>query len=82
DIEIKASDGEATSFMLGTSEIRRAREVAARKRKKPREEFLILKVDNALSTAPVFTLLPNPYDPRYQDRFDIVDDGARVSYRK
>jgi len=81
DIEIKASDGEATSFMLGTSEIRRAREVAARKHRKPREEFLILKVDNALSTAPVFTLLPNPYDPRYQDRFDIVDDGARVSYR-
>ena len=27
------------------------------------------------------TLLPNPYDPRYEGHFAIVDEGARVSYR-
>ena len=80
-IEIKSSEGEATSFIMGTSEIRRAREVAASKRRKPTEEFLIHKVDHVLSTAPIFSFLPNPYDPRYQNHFVIIDDGARVNYR-
>ncbi len=81
EIEIKSSEGEASNFILGTSEIRRARDLATKSRRRPRTEYLILKVDRALSTEPVFTLLPNPYDPRYKDRFDIVDDGARVTYR-
>lgn len=81
EIEVKSSEGEAMNFILGTSEIRRARELSTRSRRRPKAEYFILKVDNVLSTVPAFTLLPNPYDPRYIDRFDIVDDGARVTYR-
>jgi len=43
--------------------------------------YFVLKVDHALTSEPKFMLLPNPYDPAYQDHFVIVDDGARVSYR-
>jgi len=81
-IEIKSSDGEATNFTLGSSEIRLAREVARTKKKRASEVFLILRVSNALSKSPSFTLLPNPYDPRYQEHFLIADEGARVSYRQ
>jgi hypothetical protein len=81
-IEVKSSEESETSFTLGTSEVRLAREVAHRRRRRPREEFVILKVDNALTSTPAFTLLPNPYDPKYQDRFAIIDEGARVNYRQ
>lgn len=82
-IEVKSSEGEASSFTLGTSEIRLAREIAlsVSRKKRATEAFLILRVSNALSTSPSFKLLPNPYDPRYQEHFQIVEEGARVSYR-
>ena len=81
NIEIKSSEEDGTGFTLGSSEIRCAREIAGKGRKRQREKFFILKVDHALTTEPKFTLLPNPYDPAHQDRFVIVDDGARVTYR-
>ncbi|RWD10463.1 MAG: hypothetical protein EOS74_29610 [Mesorhizobium sp.] len=80
-IEVKSSDGDSTNFTLGSSEIRLARDTAWTKKKRATEIFLILRVNNVLSTSPVFTLLPNPYDPRYQEHFLILDEGARVSYR-
>lgn len=81
NIEIKSSEEDGTGFTLGSSEIRRAREIARKGRKRQREKFFVLKVDHVLTTEPKFTLLPNPYDPAHQDRFVIVDEGARVTYR-
>lgn len=81
NIEVKSSEEDGTGFTLGTSEIRRAREIAGKRRKRQREEFFILKVDYVLTPEPKFTLLPNPYDPTHQDRFIIIDEGARVTYR-
>ena len=80
-IEVKSSEEDGTGFTLGTSEIRCAREIAQKRRKRQRELYFVLKVDHALSSEPKFTLLPNPYDPVHQDRFIIVDEGARVTYR-
>lgn len=81
NIEIKSSGEDGTGFTLGSSEIRRAREIARKSGKRQREKFFVLKVDYVLTAAPKFTLLPNPYDPAHQDRFVIVDEGARVTYR-
>jgi hypothetical protein len=81
NIEIKSSEEDGTGFTLGSSEIRRAREIARKGRKRHREKFFVLKVDHALTPEPKFTLLPNPYDPVHQDRFVVVDEGARVTYR-
>jgi hypothetical protein len=81
NIEVKSSEEDGTGFTLGTSEIRHAREIARKSRKRQREEFFVLKVDCVLTPEPKFTLLPNPYDPAHQDRFVIIDEGARVTYR-
>lgn len=81
-IEVKSSEEESTGFTLGTSEIRHAREIARKSRKRQREAFFILKLDHVLTRTPGFTLLPNPYDPAHQDRFIILEEGARVSYRR
>lgn len=81
NIEVKSSEEDSTGFTLGTSEIRHAREIARKSRKRQREEFFVLKVDRVLTLEPAFTLLPNPYDPAHQDRFVIIDEGARVTYR-
>jgi hypothetical protein len=80
-IEVKSSEEDGTGFTLGTSEILCAREIAQKRRRRDREKYFVLKVDHALSSEPKFTLLPNPYDPAHQDRFVIVDEGARVTYR-
>ena len=80
-IEVKSSEEDGTGFTLGTSEIKCAREIAQKRRKRQSEQFFVLKVDHALTSEPKFTLLPNPYDPAHQDRFVIVDEGARVTYR-
>ena len=81
NIEVKSSEEDGTGFTLGTSEIRHAREIARKSRRRQREEFFVLKVDRVLTSEPKFTLLPNPYDPAHQDRFVIIDEGARVTYR-
>lgn len=80
-IEVKSSEEDGNGFTLGSSEIRRAREIARTGRKRQSEKFFVLKVDRVLTPEPKFTLLPNPYDPAHQDRFVIVDEGARVTYR-
>ncbi len=80
-IEVKSTDGDTTDFILGPSEVRLAREIGRSRRKRAKQLFYILRVSNALSTSPIFTLLPNPYDPKYEGHFDILDEGARISYR-
>ena len=80
-IEVKASEGESESFTLGSSEIRLAMELAKKSRRRRKEIFLILRVSNALSEAPSFQLLQNPYDQKYQTLFVIEEADARVRYR-
>lgn len=81
NIEVKSSEENGTGFTLGTSEIALAREIARKSWRRQREKFFVLKVDRVLTPEPNFTLLPNPYDPVHQDRFVIIDEGARVTYR-
>ncbi|HHO2171155.1 TPA: sacsin N-terminal ATP-binding-like domain-containing protein [Aeromonas hydrophila] len=80
-VEVKASEGESESFTLGSSEIRLAMGLAKKSRYQKKEIFLILRISNALSKAPSFQLLPNPYDPMYQTHFVIEEADARVRYR-
>lgn len=80
-IEVKSSVGEDESFVLGSSEIRLAMELARPKRRRQKDRFLILRVLNSMSGQPTFQVLPNPYDGRYTALFDIVEAGARVRYR-
>lgn len=79
-IEVKASEADQESFTLGSSEIRLAMELSKKTRKRRKETFAILRVSNALTAAPSFQLLPNPYDPRYQSLFVIEEADARVRY--
>lgn len=79
-IEVKSSEGAQESFTLGSSEIRLAMELAKKSRKRRKETFVVLRVSNALTAAPSFQLLPNPYDPRYQSLFVIEEADARVRY--
>ena len=81
-IEVKSSQGADESFRLGSSEIELAMRLARQPKKRRRkEEFRVLCVMNALSAAPSFRLLPNPYDPKFQSQFVIEDAEARVRYR-
>lgn len=80
-VEVKSSSGDDDTFTLGSSEIRLAMELARAKSRKQKERFIILRVLNALSSVPVFQVLPNPYDERFQNLFDIFEAGARVRYR-
>lgn len=80
-IEVKATDGDDTSFLIGSSELRLAEEVALRKSKHRRNRFMILHVTRVLSDHPLFTLLPNPCDPRYASFFIKDDANVRIRYR-
>jgi hypothetical protein len=80
-VEVKSSEGDQESFTLGSSQIRLAMQLAKKSRRRRRESFVVLRIANALTTAPSFQLLPNPYDQRYQSQFEIEDADARVRYR-
>lgn len=79
-IEVKASEGDNESFVLGSSEIRLAMELAKKSSRRRKESFLVLRVSNALTATPSFQLLPNPYDQKYQSLFVIEEADARVRY--
>ena len=79
-IEVKASQGDDASFKLGSSEIRLAMDLS-RKRRNRNEVFQILHVTNALSDCPSYSVLPNPYDQKYQSLFAVEDADARVRYK-
>jgi hypothetical protein len=79
-IEVKASRGNDSSFRLGTSEVRIARKLANKKIKS--DIFQIIHVHNALSTTPSFHVLPNPFEDRYRDKFELSDAEVWVRYRK
>lgn len=79
-VEVKATQGDADVFSLGSSEIALAMEIAG-KTKRRKETFLIVHVKNALSTLPRAAVLPNPYDPASEGLFRIEEAEARVRYR-
>ena len=77
-IEVKASQGDEKVFELGVSEIRRAVEVANRRK----EKFLIYHITDALSDSPKFRFLPNPYDKKYSKLYRIFNAGLKIQYQK
>ena len=76
-IEVKASQGDEEIFELGISEIRKAIEIA----NKRKEKFLILHITNALSDSPRFRFLPNPYDKKYNKSYRIFNAGLKIQYQ-
>lgn len=79
-VEVKASSGDDDVFMLGSSEIRLAMEIATQ-RKRKKEIFLLVHVKNALSSEPSATVLPNPYDPKQAELYQIEEADARIRYK-
>jgi hypothetical protein len=79
-VEVKATQGDADVFSLGSSEIALAMEITG-KSKRRKETFLIVHVKNALSASPNAVVLPNPYDPASEGLFRIEEAEARVRYR-
>lgn len=77
-IEVKATQGDEEVFELGLSEIRRAVEVANRRK----EKFLIFHITDALSDSPNFRFLPNPYDRKYSKLYQIFNAGLKIQYQK
>ncbi|MBU2521052.1 MAG: DUF3883 domain-containing protein [Proteobacteria bacterium] len=77
-IEVKASQGDEEVFELGVSEIRRAVEVANRRK----EKFIIYHITDALSDSPKFRFLPNPYDKKYSKLYRIFNAGLKIQYKK
>jgi hypothetical protein len=81
-VEVKSSEGTDECFTLGSSEIRLAMEMAKKYRRGRKcGVFLVLRVANALSEYPLFQVLPNPYDLRYQSFFVVEEADARVRYK-
>lgn len=77
-IEVKATQDDEEVFELGLSEIRRAVEVANRRK----EKFIIFHITDALSDSPKFRFLPNPYDKRYSKLYRIFNAGLKMQYQK
>jgi len=77
-IEVKATQGDEEVFELGISEIRRAVEVANRRK----EKFIIFHITDALSDSPEFRFLPNPYDKKYSKLYRIFNAGLKIQYQK
>ena len=76
-VEVKATQDDDESFELGYTEVGLAIETAGSKK----EIFQVLHVVNALSVAPQFRLLPNPYDQRHKDKYRLEDAGLKVRYK-
>ncbi|MDC0708745.1 DUF3883 domain-containing protein [Stigmatella sp. ncwal1] len=76
-IEVKASLDTSEQFELGSSEVRKALELA----NKRRQRYRILHICN-LNGEPEVRFLPNPYDQNQRDRFIIDEAGMRVRYRE
>ena len=75
-IEVKATQGEDGTFELGSTEVELAIESANRRKK----DFIILHVLNALTDAPIFRMLPNPYDRKHKSKYNFEEAGLRVRY--
>jgi len=75
-IEVKSSQGDEQVFELVSSEIRKAIEIA----NKRKEKYIIFHVTEALSSKPIFQFLPNPYDKQYRNAYKIFDAGLRIQY--
>ena len=74
-IEVKASLGDRCEFTLGSSQVRKAAEVAG----DPTKRFLVLHI-TSLATTPRPRLLPNPFEPGSERLYEMRGDGQRVAY--
>jgi hypothetical protein len=73
--EVKASEGEASEFLLTPAEITRARGV------KKYERYTILFLTNVLLSAERrIHLLPNPFDPAHSSAYRPIGDGVRYRF--
>lgn len=79
-LEVKASKGDDNSFRLGTSEVKIARKLTTKKVKN--EVFQVVHVLNALSMSPSPHVLPNPFEDKYREKFDLSDADVWVRYRE
>lgn len=77
-IEVKATQGDNTTFELGSSEVRLAIDVARNSKKK---KFIILHVLNTLSNSPRIRTLPNPYHKNGLNKYTITNQGLRMAYK-
>jgi len=74
--EVKASQGDDETFELGSSEVRLAINASKGRTKR----YFILHILNALSDAPDFFLLPNPYDNKNAGKYRFEGTGFRLRY--
>lgn len=79
-VEVKATQGEATSFDLGITEIEAATRIARRRGNAWR--WRILRVRNALSAEPQIDWLPNPFEEGFRKNYRLHRGGMVVSYAR
>ena len=79
-VEVKATNGDDTSFDLGISEIEAATRIARRRGNVWR--WRILRVRRALSAEPVIDWLPNPFEEGFQKHYRLHRGGMVVSYAR
>ncbi|WP_349881245.1 hypothetical protein ABIH81_30005 [Micromonospora sp. HUAS YX12] len=73
--EVKASESEASEFLLTPAEITRARGL------KRNERYTILFITNVFRAAERrIHLLPNPFDPAHSAVYRPVGDGVRYRF--
>ena len=77
-VEVKSTAGEDSQFDLGISEIRAASHLSGMKAKRWR----ILRISKALSGAPTFEWLPNPFDDEAKGLFRLTRTGMTVTYSR
>ena len=76
-VEVKASERDRPAFEMGESETRAAKAAASDEAVR----YLILRVSDALSSAPRLVTLPNPFLPSSASLFDVRSQGAFVRFR-
>lgn len=76
-IEVKSTTGDDRTFDLGASEVRYAAEVA---QSPINGRYLILRVKRSLLATPDFEVLPNPFEPKYRDRYVFSRNSFQISY--
>jgi opacity protein-like surface antigen len=79
-IEVKASTSDQGTFLLGETEVRKAREVA---RARSNERYIVAVVSNVGSPGGVqIDLLPNPMGPDADGVIELLGEGLRYRYRR
>jgi hypothetical protein len=74
-VEVKATLGDRCEFTLGSSQVRKAAEVAG----DPGKRFVVLHI-TGLAMTPNPRLLPNPYELENERFYQMVGEGQRIAY--